>query len=229
MAVNDAADYLPLSGIQHFAFCRRRWALIHVEQLWQENALTAEGRIQHEVAHDEGRAESRGNLVITRGMRVLSHSLRLQGSCDVVEFRRGEAGIPLKGREGLWQPYPVEYKHGSRGIGSEADQLQLCCQALCLEEMLVCPVPQGAIFYQSTRRRDLVDITPALREQARAMAREMNEYYDRGFTPRVRRKAGCKSCSLQDLCLPALLQRAPVSVYIQDALEEVGKAAGEPG
>ena len=219
--MSSSDDYLPLSGIQHFAFCRRQWALIHIEQLWQENLLTAEGRIQHETAHDESRVESRGDLVISRGMRVMSHSLRLQGACDVVEFRRGAQGVPLKGREGLWQPFPVEYKHGSRGIGTQADQLQLCCQAICLEEMLLCDVPQGAIFYQQTRRREVIQIDAALREQARAMADEMNAYFVRGYTPKVRRKSGCKSCSLYDLCLPQLLQRVPVNAYVRQALEEV--------
>lgn len=215
------ADYLPLSGIQHFAFCRRQWALIHVEQQWNENVLTAEGRIQHEKAHDETRMETRGDLIVSRGMRVLSHTLQLQGACDVVEFRRDAAGVTLHGREGLWQPIPVEYKHGKAGIATEADALQLCCQAICLEEMLLCQVLRGAIFYQTTRRREEVTLNAALRQKAQSMAAEMNEYFRRGYTPRVKRKAGCAHCSLKDTCLPALLTGTNATDYIRSAIKEV--------
>ena len=103
-------DFLQLSGLQHFKFCRRQWALIHVEKQWAENYHTTDGAIMHENAHDGSFTESRGDLVITRDMRVFSRTLGVSGACDVLEFRRGETGIPLKGREGLWQPYPVEYK-----------------------------------------------------------------------------------------------------------------------
>lgn len=216
-------DYLPLSGIQHFSFCRRQWALIHIEQQWDENFLTAEGRIQHETAHDEGRMEKRGGLIVSRGMRVISHSLKLQGACDVVEFHQGDRGIPLKGREGLWQPFPVEYKHGKKGISTQADALQLCCQAICLEEMLLCEVKVGAIFYQETRRREEIALDEGLREQARAMAAEMNEYFRRGYTPKVKKRAGCKSCSLKEACLPQLQQDNDVWGYIHGAVEAAAK------
>lgn len=105
-------DFLQLSGIQHFKFCRRRWALIHIEKQWAENFRTADGRIMHQNAHDKDFRESRGNVLVTRGMAVFSAVLGISGECDVLEFHREETGIPLKGREGLWQPYPVEYKRG---------------------------------------------------------------------------------------------------------------------
>lgn len=217
-------EYLPLSGIQHFVFCRRQWALIHIEQQWQENVLTAEGRIQHEKAHDAYSSESRGNLIISRGMRVVSHCLRLQGACDVVEFHRDEQGVELHGREGRWVPFPVEYKHGQVGIGTQADQMQLCCQAMCLEEMLLCPVPQGALFYEETRRREPIVFTDALKESVRAAAAEMNELFERGHTPQVKRRAGCKRCSMKEACLPQLLQKPSVSGFIRNMVRE---AAGE--
>lgn len=128
-------DFLQLSGLQHFKFCRRQWALIHVEKQWAENYRTTDGAIMHENAHDGSFTESRGDLVITRDMRVFSRTLGVSGACDVLEFRRGETGIPLKGREGLWQPYPVEYKRGKPKEGTE-DTLQLCGQAMCLEEIV---------------------------------------------------------------------------------------------
>lgn len=219
--MTSSDDYLPLSGIQHFVFCRRQWALIHVEQQWQENLLTAEGRIQHKAAHDEARVETRGDLIVSRGMRVLSHTLKLQGACDVVEFHRSASGIPLKGRNGLWQPFPIEYKHGKKGIGTQADALQLCCQAICLEEMLLCQIPRGALFYQETRKREEIDLNDALRTQAYAMADEMNAYFSRGFTPKVKPKAGCRSCSLKEVCLPQLLSKADVAAYVHRTMEEV--------
>ena len=101
-------EYLQLSGIQHFSFCRRQWALIHIEQQWAENVRTADGRILHEKAHDASSREKRGDLLITRDMSIHSAELGVSGSCDVVEFRRGVNGIPLQGQEGSWQPYPVE-------------------------------------------------------------------------------------------------------------------------
>lgn len=217
-------DYLPLSGIQHFHFCRRQWALIHVEQQWGENYLTVEGSIQHEAAHDEARVEKRGGLIISRGMRVLSHSLKLQGACDVVEFHQSDQGIPLKGREGLWQPFPVEYKHGKKGVSTLADAMQLCCQAICLEEMLLCDVPTGAIFYHETRRREEIELNQALRTQAYEMAAEMNEYFRRGYTPKVKKRPVCKSCSLKEACLPQLLQGIDVPGYIRSAVQEVNQA-----
>ena len=118
-------DWLPLSGIQHFCFCRRQWALIHLEQQWAENRRTVEGQLDHARCHDANQTERRGGLLITRGMQVVSRRLGLSGNCDVVEFRADPEGIPLQNAEGLWKPMPVEYKHG-RAKASDADRLQLC-------------------------------------------------------------------------------------------------------
>lgn len=139
-------DYLQMSGIQHFSFCRRQWALIHLEQQWAENLRTAEGRLEHERCHDESFTEKRSNLLVVRGMRVVSHRLRMSGSCDVVEFRADPGGVPLQGCSGTWLPMPVEYKHG-HSKENDADRLQLCAQAMALEEMLVCEIPAGALYY----------------------------------------------------------------------------------
>ena len=175
-----ADDYLQMSGLQHFCFCRRQWALIHLEQQWSENQRTAEGRLLHERCHDDALREKRGDLLTVRGMRVVSHRLRLAGACDVVEFHADPAGVPLQGQPGLWLPLPVEYKHGAPKQ-NDADRLQLCAQAMALEEMLVCEVPRGALFYAETRRREWVDLTPELRQKTQQMADEMNDY----FAPRL--------------------------------------------
>ena len=183
-------DFLQLSGLQHFKFCRRRWALIHVEDQWEENYRTVEGDILHQRAHDEDLRESRGDLLAVRRVRVFSRTLGVSGACDVLEYHRGETGIPLPGKEGLWQPFPVEYKRGSPKEDT-ADALQLCGQAMCLEEMLCCAIPRGALYYGQTRRRVTVELTEALRQEVRTMTAEMHRLYDRGYTPKVKPTKGC--------------------------------------
>ncbi len=218
-------DDLQLSGIQHFSFCRRQWALIHIEDQWQENGLTAEGRVQHDRVHDESISDFRGGVLTLRGMRIRSDRLRVSGVCDAVEFTPDLDGIALRGREGLWRPCPVEYKHGA-GKLSDCDRLQLAAQALCLEEMLCCEIPAGALFYWKTRRRERVEIDAGLREKTERMLREMREYYDRRYTPRVKPGKACESCSLSDACLPRLLRKgeaASVAEYVRRHAAETGE------
>lgn len=155
-------ELLLLSGLQHFAFCHRPWALIHLEQVWTENRFTAEGEILHERAHDGCLTEKRGGLIVSRGLRIVSCSLGVTGACDVVEFHSSPEGVPLSGREGKWLPLPVEYKRG-KPKAHDADELQLCGEALCLEEMLACRIPKGFLYYGETRRRLVVEFTPELR------------------------------------------------------------------
>ena len=204
---------LPLSGIQHFAFCRRQWALIHIENLWAENVRTVEGNILHERAHDEAFTELPGNVLTVRGLRIASPRLGLNGVCDVVEFRRNPDGVSLHGREGRWLPYPVEYKRG-KPKEDDCDQLQLCAQAMCLEGMFVCQIPEGSLFYGETRRRQKVAFTQELRSRVENMAGEMREYYARRHTPSAKPSKACNACSLKDICLPKLTKREPVSAYI---------------
>ena len=211
-------DFLQLSGLQHFKFCRRQWALIHVEKQWAENYRTTDGAIMHENAHDGSFTESRGDLVITRDMRVFSRTLGVSGACDVLEFHRGETGIPLKGREGLWQPYPVEYKRGKPKESTE-DTLQLCGQAMCLEEMLLCAIPEGSLYYGETRRRERVVFSPELRGRVEALLGEMQGYMERGYTPKAKMTKGCNACSLKGLCLPKLMRSKSVSAYLRGAME----------
>lgn len=211
-------EYLAMSGLQHFSFCRRQWALIHLEQQWDENFRTAQGRLEHSRAHDETRTERRGGLLTVRGMRVISHRLCLTGVCDVVEFRADPEGVTLQNETGRWLPMPVEYKHG-HAKENNADRLQLCAQAMALEEMLVCEVPQGALFYAETRRREIVPITAELRQKTQALAEEMTAYFLRGHTPKVKPGKFCNACSLKDLCLPKLCSRLDAKRYMQSYLE----------
>ena len=213
-------DWLPLSGIQHFVFCRRQWALIHVEQQWQENALTAEGRLVHHRADDPFFTEKRGEVVVARSVPVASLSLGLIGICDVVEFTLADDGVQLPGRTGYYQPAPIEYKRG-RKKHDPCDEAQLCAQAICLEEMLAVEIPHGYIFYRQTRRRIQVDFTEALRDLVRKAAGEMHAYFQRGYTPRVKPTKACRACSLREICLPELQgSTLSASLYIQQRIEE---------
>lgn len=218
MAYNED-DYLQLSGLQHFRFCRRQWALIHIEGQWTENWRTADGAAMHEKAHDGGQKERRGELLITRDMHVSSPTLGVSGACDVVEFRRSASGVPLHGQEGLYQPFPVEYKRGAPR-GDTANALQLCAQAMCLEEMLCCHIPEGALYYGETRRRETVALTEELRQEVRSLLEEMHALYRRGHTPKVKPTKACNACSLKELCLPRLLRGGSAGDYVKERLGE---------
>lgn len=212
-------DLLPLSGIQHFLFCRRQWALIHVERQWQENALTAEGRILHRRADDPFFTEKRKGIVVARSVPVASTSLGLSGVCDVVEFTQSPQGVRLPGCEGTFLPAPVEYKRGKQKQ-EPSDEAQLCAQAICLEDMLTVSIPRGYLYYGQTRRRVPVELSSALRELVHKAAQEMHAYFQRGYTPKVKPFKGCRSCSLADICLPALQdQQTPASAYIRKQIE----------
>ena len=210
---------LLLSGLQHFVFCRRQWALIHIEQQWAENVRTVEGDLFHHRAHDGESFESRGDVLIARGLRLFSRRLNVTGVCDVVEFHRDPKGIALAGREGTWRVWPVEYKKGAPKE-NDADRLQLCGQAMCLEEMLLCSIPEGALFYGETRRRERVAFTPELRGCVERMLAEMRQYHERGHTPSARRTKSCNACSLKEICLPGLEKLPKVNAYLHQHIKE---------
>lgn len=209
-------DYLMLSGIQHFAFCRRQWAIIHIEQQWAENYRTTAGELMHKKAHDENSFEKRGDLLVVRGLRISSHELGFSGQCDVVEFHQSENGIKLFGYDGKWNPIPIEYK---RGLPKEnnADELQLCAQAICLEEMFQTNIPDGYLYYGENRRRNHVQFTDKLQKEVKKMAREMHDLFQRGYTPNVKLKPSkqCKACSLENLCVPKLQRTMKTRKYIE--------------
>jgi CRISPR-associated exonuclease Cas4 len=161
--------------------------------------------------------EKRGDRILSHGMPVCSSALGVRGVCDVVEFNRSDLGVSITGREGKWLPVPVEYKHGD-GDAKEADELQLCTQAMCLEGMLCCEIPEGFLFYAEIRRRTKILFAPELRARVCALFEEMHRLYARGYTPRVKKRPGCKSCSLREICLPELEKTRSASTYIADAL-----------
>lgn len=208
-----------ISGIQNFAYCKRRWALVHIEQMWNENALTLEGQYMHERVHDESFTEKRGKLILSRGMAVASKRLGISGVCDMVELEMDDNGIEVVGRDGKYRIYPVEYKHG-RPNSEHTDELQLCAQAICLEEMLCTYIHKGAIYYGAIKHRKEVDFTPELRLEVEKMISEMRQYMDRSYTPKVKRNKSCANCSMIDYCFSALLSKKPAKSYIEAAIKE---------
>lgn len=208
-----------LSGLKHFVFCRRRWALVHIEQLWSENALTLDGHYMHERVHDASFTESRGSVLLSRGMPVRSTLLNITGVCDMVELHKDPLGVSIQGREGNWRLYPIEYKRGKTDERG-ADEMQLCAQAMCLEEMFVTEIPEGAVFYGETHRRLPVVFTEELRQKVRASLEEMHQLFEWGHTPRAKMTRACKNCSLVELCQPGLSKQVSASEYVRRMLEE---------
>ena len=212
-------EYLLLSGIQHFSFCRRQWALIHIENLWAENELTAGGRVVHERVHEKMRTESRGDELTVCGLPVRSSTLGISGECDAVVFTHSPNGIKLHGRKGLWSVMPVEYKHGHSKI-DDCDRLQSAAQAMCLEEMFCCRIDRAALYYHETRSREYIDVDDSLREAVTNAFAEMHELFRRGYTPAVRRSSRCARCSLKDQCVPELGAKGSARLYIRNHMED---------
>ncbi|MCK9444663.1 MAG: CRISPR-associated protein Cas4 [Tissierellaceae bacterium] len=212
-------DYLLLSGIQHFIFCRRQWALIHIEQLWSENFFTIDGQIKHEKVDEKHIPQFKNGIRILRSLPVISHKLKIQGKCDVVELQPDDNGFHFSKYDRKYKVFPIEYKRGKPKT-DESDKMQLLAQAMCLEEMLGLQIDEGACFYFETRRRENVVFTEDLREKLKNAINEMNNYYERKYTPKVKKTSKCKSCSLRDLCLPELNTNVSVLEYMKKRLLE---------
>ncbi len=230
----DDDDLLPISAIQHWLFCRRQCGLIHLEQAWAENRLTAQGRQLHDCAH-EGGSESRGDLRVVRGLRLCSHELGLTGQADVVELKRPPPESPpdrqacVPGLQGRWIPYPVEYKRG-RPKANDCDRAQLCAQAMCLEEMLDTRIHDGALFYGKPRRREVVVFDARLRAVTQTAAEDIHRMMQSGATPPPTYSPKCRRCSMAEGCLPKstgaanhasdYLRRGLIDAIQPDPLEE---------
>lgn len=219
----DEDELLPISALQHFVFCPRRCALVHIEQVWSENRFTVEGDILHQRVDELGR-ESRLNLIVSHGVGIRSLRFGVTGIVDVIEFRSSMDGCgacALPGKEGHWIPYPIEYKRGSlrRGFG---DDIQICAQALCVEEMLECSVPAGAIYYASTRKRREIAFDAKLREQTSNAIAGVRSLIAAGVIPSPEYGKKCDTCSLFDLCQPKLsvLGMDP-ACYVSRYLQEI--------
>ena len=216
----DDDKLLPLSGIQHFHYCKRQWALIHIECEWADDLRTTEGHYIHRKADDSFFNECRKDRIITRSVPIISQRLGLQGIADVVEYKLSENGICLSGRNGLWQARPVEYKRGRPKV-DERDEVQLCAQAMCLEEMMNTRIEQGDMFYHEIRRRVPVTFTTELRDLVISQSNEMHSLFIKKVTPPAERGKRCQLCSLNNTCMPKITKkRIVVSSYIRKHLRE---------
>ena len=215
-------EYLMISGLQHFSFCPRQWALIHLEQQWEDNLHTIDGEILHEKAHDDNFNEKRKGVIITRAIPVSSALLGLSGECDIVEFYPDENGITLYGKDKKYICVPIEYKRGSPKT-DDCDILQLTAQAMCLEEMLCCEIQYGYIFYGQTRRRQKIAFENDVREKVKEFSYQMHELFERRHTPKVKRRKSCNACSLKNICLPEIMQNRNVAEYIKKMTDNSGE------
>jgi len=199
-------DLLPLSGLAHMAFCERRWALVHLEQQWADNRFTAEGNHLHEKAHSQ-QIESRPGVLIRRTLPLHSLRLGLTGQADIVEFESSNQphAIELPGQRGRWQAFPIEYKRSRDKAGSIAYRIQLCAQAMCLEEMLSTVISTGAVYDAAQRRRQLVDFSSPVRREVERLAAHMHRLLHSRHTPTAVLKPACKGCSMAETCLPGKL------------------------
>lgn len=212
-------DFLMLSGIQHFEFCKRQWALIHVEQQWEENVKTIEGQHIHRKVDQPFIKEKRGSIVRVRAMPIKSNELRITGVCDVVEFIEDENGVDIPKLSGKYNAYPVEYKRG-KPKKHDSDILQLVTQVVCLEEMLLLKIEKAYLYYEEIKRRVEIKITDQLRLKVKEIVEEMHMYYEKRYTPKVRTGPHCKQCSLRNICLPVLMEKSSVKTYIERKLQE---------
>ena len=220
MYIDD--DMLMLSGIQHCRFCPRQWALIHIEQQWADNKLTAEGHILHKNVDDPFYRQKCGDYISLRSVSIASHQLGIYGITDVVELHSSTDAansIHHPKYPGLWQPYPVEYKHG-RPKQNEVDEVQLAAQAMCLEEQYGIIISFGAFFYAEIRQRVEVAITNELREIVRNCAAKMHKVFQSGLLPPITLGKHCNKCSLKDICLPEVAECTKVSSYLNRNLYE---------
>lgn len=203
-------DLAMISALQHLLFCPRQCALIHIEQQWRENRLTAEGRILHERVHSAG-GESRSKVRIEFDVPIRSLCLGLIGRADIVEFHLQDGGI--------WQPYPVEYKRG-RPKKDNSDRVQICAQALCLEEMLKCSVPEGALYYGQKKRRQVIAFDAKLRQVTAETAHKLHALLASNTTPPPEYTEKCESCSFISQCLPRISGKKKVSSYLKRMVVE---------
>jgi CRISPR-associated exonuclease Cas4 len=212
------SDLLSISALTHLAYCERRCALVHIEQAWEENRFTAEGRILHERVHGQ-ESESRGDVYIVRGLKLRSLGLGITGVADVVEFHRAETGgVALDGKRGQWIPFPVEYKRG-KPKSDRCDEVQLCGQAMCLEEMLKTVIEKGALYYGAEHKRHDVVFDESLRKETMEVAKRLHALIEKGITPPAHYEKRCDRCSMIDICVPKAGEKKSVKKYLDEALD----------
>lgn len=212
-------DFLMISGIQHYAYCKRQWGLIHIENQWESNVYTVRGDITHEKVDDPFIMETRGDLIVSRSVPIYSSQFGCYGIADLLEYTKALSGVKLEGREGYYKIYPIEYKVG-KPKENEYDLVQLCLQALCLEEMYNVRIEEGAMYYAKIKRRVRVHFDEGLRNLTIWTINEMHEIIDDNRTPEGSYEAKCDHCSLYNVCLPKTVSKMKkVETYINDCLK----------
>ena len=218
----DDDQMLMLSGIQHYMYCPRQWALIHIEQQWADNRLTAEGELLHKNVDNPAYRQKNGETINLRAVHIASHTLGLYGISDAIELIPSETkenAITHPRYAGYWRPYPIEYKRGHRKP-DERDEVQLAAQVICLEEMYEIHIPEAALFYNETRHRETVTIDERLRQLTYQLSEAMHKSFDSGITPKAVEQRGCKNCSLLEICAPELTRKTCVSYYLKKSFNE---------
>lgn len=218
----DDDQMLMLSGIQHFMFCPRQWALIHIEQQWADNRLTAEGMLLHKNVDNPAYRQKNGNTITLRAVSIASHTLGLYGVSDAVELiasDTSEGSITHPRYPGYWRPYPVEYKRGHPKT-DERDAVQLAAQVISLEEMYGIHIPVAAVYYHEVRHREVITIDDDLRRLTFELSERMHKIFESGVTPKAVEQHGCRNCSLIDICAPGLAKRPSVAYYLKKSFDE---------
>lgn len=214
-------DMLMLSGIQHFRFCPRQWALIHIEQQWEDNRLTIEGQILHKHVDDPFYRQKCGDYITLRAVHIASQELGLYGISDAIELlpsSNEKDSIRHPQYPGLWEPVVVEYKHG-KPKKNNIDEVQLAAQVMCFEELYSIRIPYGIFFYAEIKHRVRMDITEELRHTVKQCANEMHTIYHKGIIPKAIYKKSCDRCSLKDICMPAMTNKTTtVNTYLKNNL-----------
>jgi len=215
-------EMLMLSGIQHYMFCPRQWALIHVEQQWADNKLTTEGQLLHKNVDNPFYRQKNGDTITLRSLHIASKQLGLYGITDAVELIPSDSpedSITHYRYPGYWKPYPVEYKRG-RSKPDERDEVQLAAQVICLEEMYGINISYGALYYDEVKHREIISISDGLRKITQQCAKQMHDTFNSKELPRIIKKSHCKNCSLKDICVPEVSDCCQVQKYLQKNLYE---------
>ncbi len=215
-------EMLMLSGIQHFMFCPRQWALIHLEQTWKENKLTTEGHILHKNVDNPFYRQKNGDVITLRSIHIASKELGLYGITDAVELISSDSSqdaITNNKYKGFWKPFPVEYKRG-RPKHNETDKVQLTAQAMCLEEMYGIHIPYGALYYNEIKHRETIAISDAIRHTTILCAQQMHKIFKSGMIPAAHKAPHCRNCSLKDICMPEINDCVQIKTYLNKLLYE---------
>ena len=211
-----------LSGIQHYMFCPRQWALIHIEQQWADNRLTTEGQLLHKNVDNPFYRQKNGNTITLRSLHIASRQLGLYGITDAVELIPSDSpedSITHNRYPGYWKPYPVEYKRG-HSKPDERDEVQLAAQAMCLEEMYGINIPYGALYYDEVKHRETIAISEGLRKTTQQCAKQMHDIFKSGIMPKPVKASHCRNCSLKDICMPEMSDCTQVKTYLNNNLYE---------